>query len=168
MTVTTPDNRPIVRLADGFRRLTGWRRNLTAIAAGIVASISLPPPTRCRCFGSPFQSSSGCWMGCRRRKAPFGSGGSSDRLSGLQPLLLTFALFVAIDQYWWLVPFASSGAWPSRWRFIGASAPSSPSCAERKAAGAHFRAGGDVEPGGMGARPCADRLPLELAGLCLD
>jgi len=110
MTVTTPDNRPIVRLADGFRRLTGWRRNLTAIAAGIVASISLPPADALPLLWIAFPVLVWLLDGVQTKKGAlwvgwlFGFGYLAFSL-----YWLTFALFVAIDQYWWLVPFASSG-----------------------------------------------------------
>jgi len=110
MTPDVPDNRPIVRLADAFRRLTGWRRNLTAIAAGIVASLSLPPadvlPTLWIAFPMLVWLLDGVktWKGALWVGWLFSFGFLAFSL-----YWLTFALFVAIDQYWWVVPFASSG-----------------------------------------------------------
>jgi apolipoprotein N-acyltransferase len=101
---------PIVRLADWFRRLNGWRRYAAAVAAGAVTSVSLPPadampllwigipallwlleaaPTRAKSF----------WIGWA-----FGFGYLAFSL-----YWLTFALFVALDKYWWLIPFGSNG-----------------------------------------------------------
>jgi apolipoprotein N-acyltransferase len=106
----TRDNRPIVRLADGFRRLIGWRRNLTAIAAGIVGSLSLPPadvlPTLWIAFPVLVWLLDGVksWKGALWVGWLFSFGFLAFSL-----YWLTFALFVAIDQYWWVVPFASSG-----------------------------------------------------------
>ena len=103
-------NRPIVRLADTVRRLRGWRRWLLAIAMGGLASVSLPPahalpllwialPVFVWILDSVETRKGAFWLGwC------FGFGYLATSL-----YWLTFALFVAIDQYWWLVPFASNG-----------------------------------------------------------
>jgi apolipoprotein N-acyltransferase len=104
------DSRPIVRLADGFRRLTGWRRNLTAIAAGIVASLSLPPADILPALWIAFPVLIWLLDGVQTRKGALWVGWLfSFGFLAFSLYWLTFALFVAIDQYWWLVPFASSG-----------------------------------------------------------
>jgi apolipoprotein N-acyltransferase len=110
MTATTPDSRPIVRLADGFRRLTGWRRNLTAIAAGIVASLSLPPADVLPVLWLALPALVWLLDGVKTWKGALWVGWLfSFGFLAFSLYWLTFALFVAIDQYWWLVPFASSG-----------------------------------------------------------
>jgi len=110
MTSDTPDNRPIVRLADGFRRLTGWRRNLTAIAAGIVASLSLPPADVLPLLWIALPVLVWLLDGVKTWKGALWVGWLfSFGFLAFSLYWLTFALFVAIDQYWWLVPFASSG-----------------------------------------------------------
>jgi apolipoprotein N-acyltransferase len=110
MTPNTPDNRPILRLADAFRRLTGWRRNLTAIAAGIVASLSLPPADVLPVLWLAFPVLIWLLDGVRSWKGALWVGWLfSFGYLAFSLYWLTFALFVAIDQYWWLVPFASSG-----------------------------------------------------------
>jgi apolipoprotein N-acyltransferase len=110
MTFATPDSRPIVRLADGFRRLTGWRRNLTAIGAGIVASISLPPADALPLLWIAFPILVWLLDGVKTWKGALWVGWLfSFGFLAFSLYWLTFALFVAIDQYWWAVPFASSG-----------------------------------------------------------
>jgi len=104
-----PDNRPIMRLADAFRRLTGWRRNLTAIAAGIVASLSLPPADVLPVLWIAFPVLVWLLDGVKTWKGALWVGWLfSFGFLAFSLYWLTFALFVAIDQYWWLVPFASS------------------------------------------------------------
>ncbi|HTJ65321.1 MAG TPA: apolipoprotein N-acyltransferase [Alphaproteobacteria bacterium] len=110
MTDENPGLGPILRLADGCRRLTGWRRNLSAFAAGCVASISLPPADVLPLLWIAFPILVWLLDGVKSRKGAFWVGW----LFGFGYLAfslywLTFALFVAIDQYWWAVPFASSG-----------------------------------------------------------
>ena len=110
MTPDAPDNRPIVRLADAFRRLTGWRRKLTAIAAGIVSSISLPPADVLPLLWIAFPVLVWLLDGVQTRRGALWVGWLfSFGYLAFSLYWLTFALFVAIDQYWWLVPFASSG-----------------------------------------------------------
>ncbi len=99
-----------MRLADGCRRLTGWRRNLAAIGAGCLASIALPPADILPLLWIAFPILIWLLDGVQTRKGAFWVGW----LFGFGYLAfslywLTFALFVAIDQYWWAVPFASSG-----------------------------------------------------------
>jgi apolipoprotein N-acyltransferase len=104
-----PQNRPIVRLADAFRRLTGWRRNLTAIAAGAVASISLPPADALPLLWLTIPVLVWLLDGVQTKKGALWVGWLfSFGYLAFSLYWLTFALFVAIDQYWWLVPFASS------------------------------------------------------------
>jgi apolipoprotein N-acyltransferase len=110
MTASPLDSRPIVRLADAFRRLTGWRRNLTAIAAGIVASLSLPPADVLPVLWIAFPILIWLLDGVKTWKGALWVGWLfSFGFLAFSLYWLTFALFVAIDQYWWLVPFASSG-----------------------------------------------------------
>ncbi len=110
MTAATLDNRPIVRLADAFRRLTGWRRNLTAVAAGAVASISLPPADALPLLWLTVPVLVWLLDGVQTKKGALWVGWLfSFGYLAFSLYWLTFALFVAIDQYWWLVPFASSG-----------------------------------------------------------
>ena len=105
-----PDSRPIVRLADLFRRLTGWRRNLTAVAAGIVASLSLPPADVLPVLWIALPVLVWLLDGVKTWKGALWVGWLfSFGFLAFSLYWLTFALFVAIDQYWWLVPFASSG-----------------------------------------------------------
>jgi apolipoprotein N-acyltransferase len=106
----TADSRPIVRLADAFRRLTGWRRNLTVIAAGAVASISLPPADVLPLLWLTVPVLVWILDGVQTKKGALWVGWLfSFGYLAFSLYWLTFALFVAIDQYWWLVPFASSG-----------------------------------------------------------
>jgi apolipoprotein N-acyltransferase len=110
MTATDANSRPIVRLADAFRRLTGWRRNLTVIAAGAVASISLPPADALPLLWLTIPVLIWILDGVQTRKGALWVGWLfSFGYLAFSLYWLTFALFVAIDQYWWLVPFASSG-----------------------------------------------------------
>jgi apolipoprotein N-acyltransferase len=110
MTEPVLDNRPIVRWADAFRRLTGWRRNLTAIAAGIVASLSLPPADVLPVLWIAVPVLIWLLDGVQTWKGALWVGWLfSFGFLAFSLYWLTFALFVAIDQYWWLVPFASSG-----------------------------------------------------------
>jgi apolipoprotein N-acyltransferase len=110
MTEAVLVNRPIVRWADAFRRLTGWRRNLTAIAAGIVASLSLPPADVLLVLWIAFPALIWLLDGVQTWKGALWVGWLfSFGFLAFSLYWLTFALFVAIDQYWWLVPFASSG-----------------------------------------------------------
>ncbi len=102
--------RPIVRLADSVRRLRGWRRVLTAIAMGGLASVSLPPADALPFLWIALPVFIWILEGTQSRKAAFWLGwcfGFGYLATSLY--WLTFALFVAIDQYWWLVPFASNG-----------------------------------------------------------
>jgi apolipoprotein N-acyltransferase len=109
MTLDARDNRPIVRWADAFRRLTGWRRNLMAIAAGIVASLSLPPADALPFLWLAFPVLIWLLDGVQTWKGALWVGWLfSFGFLAFSLYWLTFALFVAIDQYWWLVPFASS------------------------------------------------------------
>ena len=101
MTVATLDNRPIVRWADAFRRLTGWRRNLTSIAAGIVASLSLPPADVLPLLWIAFPILIWLLDGVQTWKGAFWVGWLfSFGFLAFSLYWLTFALFVAIDQYW--------------------------------------------------------------------
>jgi apolipoprotein N-acyltransferase len=110
MTAALQDNRPIMRWADAFRRLTGWRRNLTAIAAGIVASLSLPPADVLPALWIAFPVLIWLLDGVQTWKGALWVGWLfSFGFLAFSLYWLTFALFVAIDQYWWAVPFASSG-----------------------------------------------------------
>jgi len=110
MTASPSHDRPIVRLADGFRRLSGWRRNLTAIAAGIIASLSLPPADVLPALWIAIPMVIWLLDGVRSWKGALWVGWLfSFGFLAFSLYWLTFALFVAIDQYWWLVPFASSG-----------------------------------------------------------
>jgi apolipoprotein N-acyltransferase len=110
MTMSAQDNRPIVGWADAFRRLTGWRRNLTAIAAGIVASLSLPPADLLPVLWLAIPVLVWLLDGVKTWKGALWVGWLfSFGFLAFSLYWLTFALFVAIDQYWWAVPFASSG-----------------------------------------------------------
>ena len=107
----TANSRPIVRLADAFRRLTGWRRNLTVIAAG---ARRLDFAAAGRCPAAALADHPGPGLGPGRgtdqeRRALWVGWLFSFGYLAFSLYWLTFALFVAIDQYWWLVPFASSG-----------------------------------------------------------
>ena len=100
----------VVAFADLTRALTGWRRWLAAVAAGVLAALSLPPadllpvlwisiPILLWLLEAAPNRAAAFWLGwC------FGFGYLAVSL-----YWLTFALFVAIDRYWWLVPFASNG-----------------------------------------------------------
>jgi apolipoprotein N-acyltransferase len=106
----TASSRPVVRLADAFRRLTGWRRNLTAIVAGAIASISLPPADALPLLWLTIPVLVWLLDGVQTKKGALWVGWLfSFGYLAFSLYWLTFALFVAIDQYWWLVPFASSG-----------------------------------------------------------
>jgi apolipoprotein N-acyltransferase len=110
MTDVAFDERPIVRLADAFRRLKGWRRNWTAVAMGALASIALPPADALPLLWIALPALLWLLDATETRKGSFWVGWCFGfGYLALSLYWLTFALFVAIDQYWWLVPFASSG-----------------------------------------------------------
>jgi apolipoprotein N-acyltransferase len=100
----------IPELADRIRGLTGWRRFLTSILTGALASLSLPPadalpvlwialPVLVWLLEAAPNRRIAFWLGwC------FGMG-----YFAISLYWMTFSLFVAIDRYWWLVPFASNG-----------------------------------------------------------
>jgi apolipoprotein N-acyltransferase len=101
---------PAVRLADRLRRLTGWRRWGAAILAGAFASLSLPPADILPVLWIAVPALLWLMDDVRSRKGAFAIGwcfGFGYLAASLY--WLTFALFVAIDRYWWLVPFASNG-----------------------------------------------------------
>ncbi len=101
---------PVSRLADGVRGLTGWRRVAAAIGAGIVTALALAPADILPALwlGIPVLA----WLleGVRTRRGAFLVGWSFGfGYLAISLYWLTVSLFVAIDQYWWLVPFASNG-----------------------------------------------------------
>ena len=165
----TADSRPIMRLADAFRRLTGWRRNLTVIAAGAVASISLPPSDMLPLLWLTIPVLVWILDGVRTKVGALWVGWLfSFGYLAFSLYWLTFALFVAIDQYWWLVPFASSGLAFGLSIYFGIGTMIATRVPRERPLGPGAGAGGDVEPGGMGLWPFPHRLSLEPAGLCLD
>jgi apolipoprotein N-acyltransferase len=110
MTVVPASSGPIARSADWFRRLTGWRRYGVAVAMGALASISLPPADALPLLWIAVPALVWLLEGAERRKTALFLGWSFGfGYLAFSLYWLTFALFVAIDQYWWLVPFASNG-----------------------------------------------------------
>jgi len=104
------DSGPIRRLAERLRGLTGWRRAAAAIAAGGLASLSLPPADLLPVLWISIPALIWLLDGPRTRRGAFWVGwcfGFGYLAVGLY--WLTVALFVDIGRYWWLVPFASSG-----------------------------------------------------------
>jgi apolipoprotein N-acyltransferase len=101
---------PVVRLADRLRGLTGWRRAVMAILAGALAALSLPPANALPVLWVAIPGIVWLLDGAKGWKAAFWLGwcfGFGYLATSLY--WLTFALFVAIDRYWWLIPFASNG-----------------------------------------------------------
>jgi apolipoprotein N-acyltransferase len=100
----------IVAAADWFRSLRGWRRAVAAIAAGGLASLSLPPGDALPLLWVAIPIFIWILESAQSRKAAFWLGWCfSFGYLAVSLYWLTFALFVAIDRYWWLVPFASNG-----------------------------------------------------------
>jgi apolipoprotein N-acyltransferase len=100
----------VARVADGLRRLTGWRRYGAAILAGAVASLSLPPADTLPALWVALPALIWLMEAAPGGKASFWLGWSFGfGYLALSLYWLTFSLFVAIDRYWWLVPFASNG-----------------------------------------------------------
>ena len=110
MIATSAGDAPIVGLGERFRRLTGWRRHLMAIVAGAVASISLPPADALPLLWVALPVFFWLLEGVDRRRSAFWLGWSFGfGYLAFSLYWLTFALFVALDQYWWLIPFGSNG-----------------------------------------------------------
>jgi apolipoprotein N-acyltransferase len=100
----------LLRIADWFRGLTGWRRSIIAIAAGVLTSLSLPPADLLPVLWISIPALVWLLEGVATRKGAFWIGWCfAWGYLAFSLYWLTFALFVAIDQYWWLVPFASNG-----------------------------------------------------------
>ncbi len=93
MNLTASAATPIARLGDRFRRLSGWRRHGTAILAGSVASLSLPPADALPLLWIALPVFLWLLEGVETRRGAF----------------WLVALFVDVGRYWWLVPFASNG-----------------------------------------------------------
>jgi apolipoprotein N-acyltransferase len=117
MTDPAPATRPVLGLAatvlglaDAVRRLRGWRRALAAIACGGLASVSLPPADALPLLWLTVPVFIWILESVQSRRAAFWLGWCfSFGYLAVSLYWLTFALFVAIDRYWWLVPFASNG-----------------------------------------------------------
>lgn len=110
MNPASPNSGPIARSADWLRRLTGWRRHGVAIGMGALASISLPPADALPLLWIALPALVWLLEGAETRRTAFFLGWSFGfGYLAFSLYWLTFALFVAIDQYWWLVPFASNG-----------------------------------------------------------
>ena len=98
------------RPAAWLRSLTGWRRAVAAIAAGGIATAALPPADILPALWVAVPAfiwlldSARTWRGAFWIGWCFGFGYLAVGL-----YWLTFALFVDIGRYWWLVPFASNG-----------------------------------------------------------
>jgi apolipoprotein N-acyltransferase len=100
----------VLGFADRVRGLRGWRRALAAIAAGGVASVSLPPADALPLLWLALPVFIWILESTQSRRAAFWLGWCfSFGYLAVSLYWLTFALFVAIDRYWWLVPFASNG-----------------------------------------------------------
>ncbi len=100
----------VLGLADAVRRLRGWRRALAAIACGGLASVSLPPADALPLLWLALPIFIWILDSAQSRRAAFWLGWCfSFGYLAVSLYWLTFALFVAIDRYWWLVPFASNG-----------------------------------------------------------
>jgi apolipoprotein N-acyltransferase len=101
---------PLCRLADGLAGISGWRRYGLAFMLGVGAAAALPPVDLTPLLALVFPSllwlddgSLGPWASFRLGWV-FGFGFF---LAGLY--WIAAALFVDIDRFWWLVPFAAAG-----------------------------------------------------------
>ncbi len=98
------------RPAAWLRGLTGWRRAVAAIAAGGIATAALPPADILPALWIAIPAFIWLLDGSRTWRSALWIGwcfGFGYLAVGLY--WLTFALFVDIGRYWWLVPFASNG-----------------------------------------------------------
>jgi apolipoprotein N-acyltransferase len=101
--------KPVARLADGLRSLTGWRRYGAAILAGMIMALSLPPADILPALWLGIPAFAWLLEGVRTRRGAFLVGWSFGfGYLAISLYWITFSLFVAIDRYWWLVPFASN------------------------------------------------------------
>jgi apolipoprotein N-acyltransferase len=101
---------PLCRLADGLAGLSGWRRYGLAFVLGAGAAAALPPFDLTPLLAVVFPGL--LWLddGSTGPGASFRLGwvfGFGFFLAGLY--WIAAALFVDIDRFWWLVPFAVAG-----------------------------------------------------------
>ena len=101
---------PLCRLADGLAGFSGWRRYGLAFVLGAGAAAALPPFDLTPLLAVVFTSL--LWLddGSANPWASFRLGwvfGFGFFLAGLY--WIAAALFVDIDRFWWLVPFAAAG-----------------------------------------------------------
>jgi apolipoprotein N-acyltransferase len=101
---------PLCRLADGLAGFSGWRRYGLAFVLGAGAAAALPPFDLMPLLAVVFTSL--LWLddGSANPWASFRLGwvfGFGFFLAGLY--WIAAALFVDIDRFWWLVPFAAAG-----------------------------------------------------------
>jgi apolipoprotein N-acyltransferase len=101
---------PLCRLADGLAGFSGWRRYGLAFVLGAGAAAALPPFDLTPLLAVVFTSL--LWLddGSASPWASFRLGwvfGFGFFLAGLY--WIAAALFVDIDRFWWLVPFAAAG-----------------------------------------------------------
>ena len=112
MTSVSPTVSPGLRWrpAAWLAGLTGWRRAVAAIFAGGIATAALPPADILPAFWIAIPAFIWLLDGVRTWRGALWIGwcfGVGYLAVGLY--WLTFALFVDIGRYWWLVPFASNG-----------------------------------------------------------
>ena len=101
---------PVARTASWLRGLKGLRRYATAILFGAVAALSLPPADFLPALWLSIPALIWQLEGAESRKTAFWLGWSFGfGFFAVSLYWLTFALFVAVDRYWWLIPFASNG-----------------------------------------------------------
>ena len=101
---------PLCRLAAGVAELSGWRRYGLAFVLGIGAAAALPPVDLTPLLVVVFPGLLWLEDGSASLWASFRLGwvfGFGFFLAGLY--WIAAALFVDIDRFWWLVPFAAAG-----------------------------------------------------------
>jgi len=101
---------PLCRLAHDVAALSGWRRHGFAFVLGVAAAAALPPVDLTPVLAVVFPGL--LWLddGSAGPGASFRLGwvfGFGFFLAGLY--WIAAALFVDIDRFWWLVPFAAAG-----------------------------------------------------------
>jgi apolipoprotein N-acyltransferase len=101
---------PLCRLAQDVAALAGWRRYLLAFLLGLAAAAAMPPLDLTPLLAVAFPGL--LWLddGSAGPGASFRLGwvfGFGFFLAGLY--WIAAALFVDIDRFWWLVPFAAAG-----------------------------------------------------------
>ncbi len=156
---------PLCRLAQDVAALSGWRRYGLAFLLGVAAAAAMPPLDLTPLLAVVFPGL--LWLddGSAGPGASFRLGwvfGFGFFLAGLY--WIAAALFVDIDRFWWLVPFAAAGLPAGFAIYVGLALFATSLVARMLAAaggGAGIRLCRRLEHGRMGARPCFDRVAVE-------